>query len=87
MGVDKKIKRPGKSSKEKRKEEKRKEFTWAAARRQASVSQTLGASWVLVLGNKAARTTIMTSRIRMNTNRRPRIKSPSEVTPKRPPAF
>jgi hypothetical protein len=41
----------------------------------------------LVLGHKAARTTIMTSRIRMNTNRRPRIKSPREVTPKRPPAF
>ncbi len=61
--------------------------TWAAALRHAGVSQTFGASWALVRGHKAASTTIMTSRIRIKTKRSARIKSPREVTPKRPPAF
>lgn len=62
-------------------------LTCAAARRQAGVSQTLGASWALVRGHRAARTTIMMKRSRMIRRRTTRMRRPREVTPKRPPAF
>lgn len=70
-----------------RRKKERRHNTWAAALKHAGVSHTLGASWALLRGHKAAKTTIMTSRIKMNTNNSASIKSPREVTPNRPPAF
>ena len=62
-------------------------LTCAAALRHAGVSQTLGASWALVRGQRAAKTIMMININKMMSRRLARIKSPRDVTPNRPPAF